>query len=256
MHNFNIFLSALLNKNPKKLIVVDIDETIVCENNDNSGISEFSTIIENRDKNTLFAYATGRNIKSIEEIVNAYSLPKADFYISSVGSAIYHEFNNGSKDCCWDYYIRKKWNIYNIKRALENFEGLSLQGVDDQSKTKLSYFTDEHNFNYDHLIDRLRKQLDKITVIHSHNAYLDILPIKASKLKAIEFIAEKLEIKPEDIITAGDSGNDIDMLDGPFKSIIVSNHTDEVEYLKDKESCYFATAPGAAGVVEGLKKLH
>ena len=256
MHNINIFLSALLNKNPKKFIVVDIDETVVLENGDNSSIDEFKKLIDNRSEDTIFAYATGRNIKSIEEIVKKYNLPIADLYIASVGSAIYYEFNDGSKDCCWDYHIRKKWNVYNLKRSLKNFEGLTIQGEEDQSKTKLSFFTNENQFNYDNLIDKMQKQLKNITLIHSHNAYLDILPARASKVKAIEFIAEKLDIKKENIITAGDSGNDIDMLDSEYKSIIVANHSDELDYLKNRDNCYFSNSEGAKGVIEGLELIE
>lgn len=252
-HDYNIFLNSLLDRAPTKLIVADIDGTLIDEQGNNDGLDELRTTLADLDETTLFAFATGRNLKSIEQVVKSFDLPEADFMISSVGSAIYYDYNEASIDCCWDDHIRKGWNRSNLKRSLATFPGLTLQGEEDQSKTKLSYYTDANNFSFEALQEKLKKQINRITLTYSHNAFLDILPIKASKAKAISFIAEKLLISNDNIIVCGDSGNDLDMLDSEFKSIIVANHSEELSFLREKENCYFTSKDTAEGVVEGLK---
>lgn len=252
-HDYNIFLNSLLDRAPTKLIVADIDGTLIDEQGDNSGLNELRAALADLDETTLFAFATGRNLASIGQVVKDFDLPEADFMISSVGSAIYYDYNEASIDCCWDDHIRKGWNRSNLKRSLATFPGLTLQGDEDQSKTKLSYFTDSNDFSFEALQEKLKKQMTKITLTYSHNAFLDILPIKASKAKAISFISEKLHISDDNIIVCGDSGNDLDMLDSNFKSIVVANHSEELNFLKENENCYFAGKNTAEGVVEGLK---
>lgn len=252
-HDYNIFLNSLLDRAPTKLVVADIDGTLIDENSDNIGLPELRGAFSDLDETTLFAYATGRNLNSIEKVVKEFDLPEADFMIASVGSAIYYDFNEASIDCCWDDHIRKGWNKSNLKRSLATFPGLTLQGEEDQSKTKLSYFTDANDFNFDALQEKLKRQINKITLTYSHNAFLDILPIKASKAKAISFISEKLHISDDNIIVCGDSGNDLDMLDAEFRSIIVANHSEECSYLREKDNCFFTSKNTAEGVVEGLK---
>lgn len=251
-HDYNIFLNSLLDRAPTKLVVADIDRTLIDENGTNDGLISLKAKLAELDETTLFAYATGRNLKKIEEVVKKFDLPEADFMISSVGSAIYYDFNEASIDCCWDDYIRKGWNRSNLSRSLATFPGLTLQSEEDQSKTKLSYFTDSKDFSFDDLQGKLKKQISKITLTYSHNAFLDILPIKASKSKAIQFISEKLHISNDNIIVCGDSGNDLDMLDSDYKSIIVANHSEDLNFLREKKNCFFSDKVTADGVVEGL----
>jgi sucrose-phosphate synthase len=60
-------------------------------------------------------------------------------------------------------------------------------------------------------------------------------------------------LRPERIAVAGDSGNDEEMLRGPFRAIIVGNHAPELAHLKGRRGVYTAEAAYAAGVLEGLR---
>ena len=57
------------------------------------------------------------------------------------------------------------------------------------------------------------------------------------------------------IATAGDSGNDRDMLLGQTCGIVVANYSQELEPLRKSKShqVYFAKARYAGGVIEGLE---
>lgn len=54
-------------------------------------------------------------------------------------------------------------------------------------------------------------------------------------------------------ITAGNGGNEIDMLKGKTKGIVVSNYSPELESLKRSKGVYFANKQVSKGVMEGIK---
>ena len=64
--------------------------------------------------------------------------------------------------------------------------------------------------------------------------------------------AIRLTLDRDRVIATGDSGNDRDMLNRGFKSIIVSNHTPDLDDLAGTPNLYFAQNPAALGVLEGL----
>jgi sucrose-phosphate synthase len=99
----------------------------------------------------------------------------------------------------------------------------------------------------------LRKKDLHANVVLSHGAYLDVLPLRASKGTAIRYLSMKWHLPPERMLVAGDSGNDEEMLRGDVLSVVVANHTDELECLRDQSRLHFAAQPHAWGVLEGLE---
>jgi sucrose-phosphate synthase len=63
-------------------------------------------------------------------------------------------------------------------------------------------------------------------------------------------------VSSPEIATAGDSGNDRDMLAGQTAGIVVGNHDEELQSLKNTKfsRIYFADAHYAAGIIEGLRR--
>jgi len=51
---------------------------------------------------------------------------------------------------------------------------------------------------------------------------------------------------------AGDSGNDVSMLRGNTKAIVVGNHSSELNRLRTQPNIYFAQQHYAWGILEGL----
>ena len=98
----------------------------------------------------------------------------------------------------------------------------------------------------------LEKNKIKTNVIASHNAYLDFLPFRASKGRAIRYLSYRWNIPLDSILVAGDSGNDEDMLIGELLGVVVANHSDELSKLKGRRRIYFAEKSHAAGVIEGI----
>lgn len=115
----------------------------------------------------------------------------------------------------------------------------------------------DKNFSNNKSISELRETLRfngyPCEVIISHDKFVDVLPIRASKGKAIRYLMARNNIKFDQIITAGDSGNDFDMLSGLNRSIIVGNYQQELKSLKHKNHVYIAHDKYANGIIEGLK---
>ncbi len=91
-------------------------------------------------------------------------------------------------------------------------------------------------------------------ILLTENKHLDLLPFRASKGHAVRYLSYKWKIPLENFITAGNSGNDRDMLAGKTKAIVVSNYSKELEDLRKNKSIYFSREPLARGVLEGI--LH
>lgn len=93
----------------------------------------------------------------------------------------------------------------------------------------------------------------RYNLIYSHQQFLDILPQRASKGKAIRYLSYKWDIPLERFLVAGDSGNDEEMLRGEPLGIVVGNYSPEMEVLKGRRRIYFARKGHAAGVLEGIQ---
>lgn len=143
-------------------------------------------------------------------------------------------------------------------QALKPLEFIALQENErTQREFKVSFDLDEEYPVQDalpaihHALSNARIAYN---VIFSHGSYIDVLPHRASKGKAIRYISNKWSIPMDTIVTAGDSGNDADMLRGRTAAIVVGNHSEELANLKRAGTrIYFAKGHCAAGILEGLK---
>ncbi len=236
------------------LFISDIDNTLT---GDEDALKKLGTYLEENHSSVGFGIATGRHLESAKEILDKYNL-KPDILITSVGSEIYYG-KNLLPDKGWSAFIRRRWYPDRIKEALKDFKGLSLQTDDGSQRAfKVSYDIKGVK-DFDNLVAQVTKALEKTksayNLVVSHENFLDILPYRASKGSAVKYIAWKWNIEGSRVITAGDSGNDIDMLKRPFKGIVVANHEKSLDKLKDAKNIYFTERSNAHGVIEGLKKL-
>ncbi len=244
-------ISSPVIKNDKidRLIVCDIDNTLI---GDRDGLKAILDQIESND-NVGFGVATGRGIESTLKILSEWKVPVPDYLITAVGSEI-HYGGNLSEDLDWIKQSSYGWNALKIRQLLKNYPGIKQQAKANQRKHKISFnVLDEEEFDYAHLVSLLRKSSLHANVIYSHGAYLDILPIRSSKGLALRYLASKLQISPERILVAGDSGNDAEMLTGNTLGVVVANYSEEIAALRGQPSIYFAEKSNAWGVKEGIQ---
>lgn len=240
--------------NAQHVIIADLDGTLV-EGDKSDGLDELKEWINDRRDNILFGVASGRNKELTQEAFERYDLPVPDIIICSAGSEIYYSpefiFDKG-----WQSHIDFLWEKEKIQSALSEFPLIKLQEAPAQWPYKLSYYV-EPSFNRDDLAEIYRlldEQKLRAKILLTENRYLDLLPFRASKGGAVRYLSFKWNIPLDHFITAGNSGNDIDMLGGKMKGIVVSNYSPELEELRKNRSVYFAASPLTKGVLEGV--LH
>lgn len=238
--------------NVDKLMFVDIDDTLL---GDEEALERFKEFLE-KSKGTIgFGVVSGRTIESIKKVLSKNDIPLPDIAISSVGAEIYYQDSSENiYSTGWDSHISYAWNRQKIKNALSDFEFLQFQEEETQRKFKVSYYVnDADEDKLARVKDTLVKNKIRCNTIFSHRQYLDILPYRASKGRAIKYLAYRWNIPMENVLTAGDSGNDEDMLRGEILGVVVGNHSEELEKLKGKRRIYFARNTHANGILEGIK---
>jgi len=245
--------SSHLSGELKRMIVTDIDGTLILPEKQNPGLEELINSLKQRKKGTVFAVASGRHSDLVQDAIKKYKFPQPDIIISSVGSEIFYRCPDLLEDKAWANFLRKHWKRAAIVQQLENVSWLRPQEEEAQKEFKISYYYEEKDYSEDELRQSLSKNWHQINAIKSHGTFLDILPKKASKGHALIFLCHKWAIPIDQVVAAGDSGNDLDMFRGSVKGIIVGNYSAELKNLKPKNNIYIATQEAAAGILEGLE---
>jgi sucrose-phosphate synthase len=237
------------------LLITDIDHTLL---GDDEALEQLKELIREHRGHMGFGVASGRALELVDEALeDAGVADLIDVIIASVGSEVYYS-SDRVLDKGWASRLRSKWNPDRIHEALDALKFLTLQtGDHTQREFKISYDLDDRVDPETALVEiheALARAKAAYSLIFSHGTFVDILPHRASKGKAVRYLAGKWNIPLERIATAGDSGNDIDMLTGQTAGIVVGNYDAELEPLKNVKSSriYFADAHCAGGIIEGL----
>ncbi|MCA8998198.1 MAG: HAD-IIB family hydrolase [Planctomycetaceae bacterium] len=236
------------------MLITDIDNTLL---GDDQALRTLLQLLHDEKLRFGFGVASGRALELIEEVLVDYEINEIDVVIGSVGSEIYYG-REYVADRGWAGRLKHKWYPDRIRESLCELEFLSLQtGPTTQREFKISYDLDD-TVDPDEALEQIHEVLDQTrsaySLIFSHGTYVDILPHRASKGKAIRYLSQKWNMPLERIATAGDSGNDFDMLTGQTAGIVVGNHDEELVTLKDSpHRIYFADGHCAHGLLEGLQ---
>jgi sucrose-phosphate synthase len=169
-----------------------------------------------------------------------------------VGSEIYYG-KDLLPDKGWAAHISNRWDRERIQELLATMPCIEIQEEQAQRQFKLSYYMDPSEDSLAQIHHVLTENRLRYTLIYSHEAFLDILPYRASKGKAIRYLSYKWNIPLGNIAVAGDSGNDEDMLRGEMLGIVVGNHEPELEKLRGLRHIYFAQGTYADGILEGFR---
>ena len=234
-------------------LITDIDYTLIGGNN-----GHLQNLIELLKKHRMsigFGVATGRDVASAVEFLNEHGVHSPDVIISSVGTEIYYgkalQYGQG-----WETHISNQWDRKKIVTLLERFDFLRYQEESNQSRFKISYYMDPGKDRVTMIHDLLAKNKCRYCLIYSGQKYLDILPYRASKGKAIRYLSYKWEIPLGNFLVCGDSGNDEEMLRGEPLAVVVGNYRKELEKLKGARNVYFAESEYAGGILEGIEKYR
>ncbi|SFD21498.1 HAD-IIB family hydrolase [Algibacter pectinivorans] len=247
-------MSKIKDKNKPEInfLSFDIDNTLIDFHTHKSNFRKAWK--KYKPKDVVLTYNTGRLIDDVLNLISKGTLPEPDYIISGVGTHIYNykdkrivkEFNNILDD---------GWDLKAVEDLIQKIDHpISDQPTKFQHAYKRSYFF--HNASPE-LITSVEKDFENanmsINVVYSGDKYLDILPKFANKGNALQWLTKKLDIKPESVLVAGDSGNDSAMFDLPdVKGIVVANaHEELYQYTKHRQ-VYHTEKEKSDGIIEGL----
>lgn len=230
------------------LMITDIDNTLI---GDDEGLQKLLDILDESHDKIAWGVATGRSLGLTLDVMTEYNIPIPDILICSVGTEMYYG-PDLRMDKGWQQHISYRWQPEKIRKALNDVEFLTLQEAEGQRSHKISYYmADDYDYLawVHHVLDEAKAHCE---IIYSHGQFLDILPLRASKGKAIDYVISKYGFSARHVMVAGDSGNDQDMLLGQARGLVVGNYAEELGKLKGKPRIYFSKHAYAAGIIDGL----
>ncbi|MFW6080542.1 MAG: HAD-IIB family hydrolase [Desulfosalsimonas sp.] len=235
----------------QRFLVTDIDNTLICD--EDPYMEDFVRWLKENSEKTGFGVTTGRRADSAAKILKEYGFPKPDVMISDVGTEIYYG-EDLRYDQGWDTHIARGWDGKKIMELLSEFSFLELQQSSAQRKFKISYNMEPGKDRLAKIHQKLAKNKIRYTLVYSHQKYVDIIPYRASKGKAIRYLSYKWELPLKQFLVSGDSGNDEEMLRGEQLGVVVGNFSPELGNLKGVKRVYFAQKPCTGGILEGIRK--
>ncbi len=246
------FMKRHVNKLPtaERVLISDIDNTLI---GSESSLRELMQRLQAASPKVAFGIATGRHIESTLAVLREWGIMPPEIFITSVGSEI-HYGPRVVKDLSWERHLNYHWQPERIREVLSQVPGLKRQSAENQREYKISYLVNtEVAISRREIVRLLRGEGLKAKVIYSHGAYLDVLPIRASKGLAVRYAAMRWGLEADNILVAGDSGNDEEMLSGGILGVVVGNYSEELEHLRGEPRIYFAEEKYAGGILEGIE---
>ncbi len=230
-------------------IIVNIDNTLIGKNNES--LPDLLHLLNENRKNIAFGVATGRTIESATDYLKKHGVHPPDVVISSVGSEIYYgkDLHYGKG---WETHIAAKWDRDKIVALLMDFPFLKYQDDGTQKRFKIGYIMEPAKDRQAIIHERLLQNKCRYTLVYSQDKYLDILPYRASKGKAIRYLSYKWEVPLKNFLVCGDAGNDEEMLRGEPLAAIMGNYSPELEKLKGRKKIYFADKEYSGGILEAI----
>ncbi len=223
-----------------------------------------------RSGHALMVHNSGRALTHILQEIPAGRdtnkvLARPDAIIANVGTEIHVMYNDQPVLLrSWEHYLEKQFpNALRVELETK-FRGFSaknpgvqLQDAAQQGRFKLSFkLTGDRTLATAAALNDLFKPYRGVRTTFSHGWAYDVTPERATKGTALEHLAASWKIPFDRCIVAGDSGNDLPMFRPAFRGIVPANGDDELRAgLKGRENIVYASAPIAAGVIEGLHTL-
>jgi len=229
----------------KILLATDLDRTVLPNGGQPESPSARPLLrtLAARPEVTL-VYVSGRGQRLQQDAIAEYKIPLPDYAIGDVGTSIYEVGQQATwkSVSAWEQKIAPDWqgkSWHYINELFDDMPELRLQddAPDQQNTFKVSYFTAE-DIDRDALLATMRERTDReglqVSLIWSidearHTGLLDVLPLSATKLHALQFIRQHLKFSEEQTVFCGDSGNDIPALVSGLQAVMVKNTRQEVQ---------------------------
>ena len=236
----------------KRLLATDLDGTFIGD--DQAMVSLWEDL---QRCDVLMAFSTGRHLKSIHDFYNEKQLSRrAEVCICMVGTDIYFRGQGDYRlDAQWHEIIGRDWDKATVEEILGSIPEAEMQDQEWQSPFKSSYYLEENvEQRLAEIEQGFREANLRAKVVYSAGRFLDLLPAGSGKGEAVGYVAARKEVSAENVVTCGDTGNDLDMMRAElgFRSIAVGNSSPELKAFRPPH-VYHARGSYAAGIREGLE---
>lgn len=254
-----------------KLIAIDLDGTLLSTDGDISD-RNLDAVRDITEKGVLFVPVTGRAMYEMPKRVT--ECPYIRYIVSSNGAVIYDKktgekltHNFTSTQFAGIFSVLKEYEtVMTVHCDMKSFadsskitdEALDYYRINDYYKNHIRtnnviidnfdvYFSQPREvemltvyYKYDSELEECKSRLEAmgdIDITSSVSGSIEIIRHGALKGAALVKLARKLSIELSDIIAAGDSKNDISMLEKAGLSLAASNGTDAAKAAADKVIC-------------------
>lgn len=231
-----------------RLLVCDLDGTLL---GDGEALRELLDALRAPDAPVL-AFATGRQGYSARESLVRAGVTRGSYLIAGVGSELYRRIGRQWIPVAGWPHLERPWDVDRVRRVLQGMHDVRPQPVRSPSAYKLSYFAPPQ------AVDSVRETLEKACIeaalVHSHGDMLDVLPAGIDKGAAVAWLARHLGIALDDVVTCGNTANDLAMLHLECASVVVGgSDTELLARVPALPRTYVATRRCAGGIMEGLR---
>ncbi|KGF66971.1 alpha,alpha-trehalose-phosphate synthase [Hoeflea sp. BAL378] len=200
-------------------------------------------------------FVTGRDPQFIGDLCRERGVPWPDYAVGDVGTTIatVSPETGVAPIAHLEEEIAARWGNAGdrVRARLDGHPGLTLQPTD--FRYRVSYDIDQQSF--DASACEIVREMGHDWLI-SDNRFFDVLPDGVSKGPSLRRLVEHLAIRPERVLCAGDTLNDLSMLECGLPAVAVGNSEpaliDRVAHL---EHLHMAKAHGAAGILEAIRAL-
>jgi HAD superfamily hydrolase (TIGR01484 family) len=219
-----------------RLLATDLDRTLIPngpERESPGARALLARLVAERD--LLLAYVTGRRLELVERAIDEYDLPRPDLVLADVGSSLFERRGEAwVASANWAEHLAPDWGGRRAVDMAVLFAAdseLRLQEPEAQGAFKLSFYT-ALDVDSAALVARMRAVLDAeelaASVVHSVDraagvGLVDVLPARSTKLGALEFAMAERGLGADEVMFAGDSGNDLELLVGAIPAVLVAN---------------------------------
>lgn len=201
-------------------------------------------------EDVLLVFVTGRDVDFIRELVAQPGMPCPRYIVGDVGTSVYDVAADFSPVAHLEAEIAERWGDANarVMELLDGEPGLELQPT--PFRHRVSYYYKPEDLRPETVRKIEEAGFDCLT---SADLYLDVLPKGIAKGPTLRRMVDALGLPHEKVLAAGDTMNDLSMLDCRLKAVAVGNSESRLlDALPDAPHIYRSPRHGAAGVLDAI----